>query len=70
MEATLIPSLNIPYVGIKMEGINRKKILNNIKVIEELSIACKEVENILTSFNPDNSNTVLAAPPAMIPVPS
>ena len=24
----------------------------------------------LTSFNPDNSNTVLAAPPAMIPVPS
>ncbi|MDD3241836.1 MAG: undecaprenyldiphospho-muramoylpentapeptide beta-N-acetylglucosaminyltransferase [Bacilli bacterium] len=53
MEATLIPSLNIPYVGIKMEGINRKKILNNIKVIEELSIACKEVENILTSFNPD-----------------
>ena len=53
MESSLIPSLNIPYIGIKMDGINRKKLLSNIKVINELSVACKEVENILSSFNPD-----------------
>lgn len=53
MEAKLIPSLNIPYIGIKMDGINRKKLFNNVKVINELSAACKEVENILSSFNPD-----------------
>ena len=30
MEAKLIPEKGIPYVGLEMEGINRKNIFRNI----------------------------------------
>ena len=33
MEKDIIPELGIPYVGIEMKGINRKKILDNVKVL-------------------------------------
>lgn len=33
MEADLIPSLGIDYVGIEMQGLNRKNIFKNIKLI-------------------------------------
>lgn len=32
MEKDIVPKLGIKYVGIEMEGINRKKLLSNISV--------------------------------------
>ena len=32
MEATLIPSMNIPFKGIEMKGLDRHNLFNNFKV--------------------------------------
>ena len=43
MESTLIPSLNIKYVGIPMKGLNRKNIFKNIKVIKSFKDGIKNI---------------------------
>ena len=42
MEKDLIPSLNIPFVGIPMKGLDRKKIWKNISVLHCFRKAIKK----------------------------
>ena len=53
MESTLIPSLGIPYEGIQMKGLNRKKLLKNIDVYKDYRNGIIKAENILEDFKPD-----------------
>jgi len=53
MEKDLIPSLGIPYKGIEMKGLNRKKIFKNIEVIKSFRNAIKEIKIIMKEFKPD-----------------
>ncbi len=53
MEKDLIPNLGIPYVGIEMEGLNRKNILKNIKVLIKYKHAINSAKNIIKNYNPD-----------------
>lgn len=53
MESTLIPEKNIPYVGLEMEGINRKNILKNISVLKKYFSAIKKAQKEIKKFNPD-----------------
>lgn len=53
MESTLIPSLNIKYVGIPMKGLNRKNIFKNISVIKSFREGIKKSEEIMKEFKPD-----------------
>lgn len=53
MEQTLIPKLGIKYVGIEMEGINRKNIFKNISVFIKYKKAIKKAKEIIKEFQPD-----------------
>lgn len=53
MEATLIPSMNIPFKGIPMKGLDRHNIFNNIKIIKGFLDAIKESKKIIKEFDPD-----------------
>lgn len=53
MEKDLIPSLGIPYKGIEMKGLNRKKFLKNYQVIKSFRNAIKEIKVIMKEFKPD-----------------
>ena len=53
MESTLIPSLGIPYEGIVMKGLNRKKLYKNIDVYRNFRNGITKAENILDEFKPD-----------------
>ncbi len=53
MEKDLIPSLGIPYRGIEMKGLNRKKFIKNIAVIKSFKKAIKEIEKIMIEYQPD-----------------
>ena len=37
MESKIIPDNNIPYFGIEMKGLNRKKIFKNFSVLKKTS---------------------------------
>lgn len=53
MESTLIPEKKIPYIGLEMEGLNRKNLLKNIKVLKKYRDAQKKAKAIIQEFNPD-----------------
>ena len=53
MEKDIIPSLDIPFVGIDMEGLNRKNIFANIKVIRLFLKAVKIAREKIREFQPD-----------------
>lgn len=53
MEADLIPSKGIKYVGIDIIGLNRKNILKNIKVLSYYLKAIKKCKKILKEYKPD-----------------
>ncbi len=53
MEKDIIPDLNIPYVGIKMEGLNRHHLLSNIKVLIDYKNAVKKAKEEIKKFKPD-----------------
>lgn len=53
MESTLIPSMNIPFKGIEMKGLDRHKLFNNGYVIKCFLNAIKESKRIIKEFNPD-----------------
>ncbi len=53
MEATLIPNLKIPYIGLEMEGIDRKHLLNNVNVYIKYRKAIKEAHKAMLRFTPD-----------------
>lgn len=53
MEHTLIPSLNIPYIGIEMKGLNRKNLFKNILVLNSFKKAIKKCKEVMKEFKPD-----------------
>ena len=53
MEKDLIPKLGIPYKGIEMKGLNRKKVFKNYQVIKSFRNAIKEIKVIMKEFKPD-----------------
>lgn len=53
MENKIIPEKNIPYLGIEMQGLNRKNILKNITVLKKYLKAIKKVKKEIKKFNPD-----------------
>ena len=53
MEATLVPSLGIAYKGIKMKGLDRSHLLENIHVYKYYKDAIKEAEKTILDFKPD-----------------
>ena len=53
MEAKLIPDLGINYVGVEMMGLDRKHLLNNIKVLWMYKKAKDKVKSYIKDFNPD-----------------
>lgn len=53
MEATLIPEKKIAYVGLEMEGLNRKHLLKNIQVLKKYYTAIKIAKKTIQEFNPD-----------------
>ena len=53
MEKDIIPKMDIPYVGIKMIGLNRKHIFKNIEVMKTYFRACKKAKDELIKFKPD-----------------
>ena len=53
LESQLIPSLNIPFIGLELRGLNRKQPLKNIKVFKQYKKAIKESKKIISEFKPD-----------------
>ena len=53
MEKDIVPSLNIPYLGIDMEGLDRKQLLSNIRVGKKFISAVKTAKKAIKEFNPD-----------------
>lgn len=53
MEKDLIPTFGIPYKGLHVTGIDRKKIYKNIKTLTNLQSARKECKKIIKEFKPD-----------------
>ncbi len=53
MEKDIIPKLGIKYVGIEMEGIDRKNILKNIGVFFKYMKAIKEAKKVIKEFDPN-----------------
>lgn len=52
MEAELIPRLGIDFVGIDMEGLDRKNILKNIDVFIKYKKAIKKAKKVIKEFDP------------------
>lgn len=52
MEATIIPKKNINYVGLEMEGLNRKNLLKNISVLKKYIKAYNKAKKIIKEYNP------------------
>ena len=52
MEKDLIPKLGIKYVGLEMEGINRKNPLKNISVFIKYQKAIKKAKKVIKEFDP------------------
>ena len=53
MEKDLIPELGIPYVGIPMKGLDRKHLIDNVKVFCMYRKAIKQAKKEIIKFNPD-----------------
>ena len=53
MEHTIIPEKNIPYLGIKISGINRKNVFKNIEVFKDYKNSIKILKKKIKEFNPD-----------------
>ena len=53
MEKDIVPKLGIKYVGIEMEGINRKKLLSNISVFIKYKKAINKAKKVIKEFKPD-----------------
>lgn len=53
MEKDIIPQENIPYVGIPMQGLNRKQIWKNGRVLACLWQSVKRAKEEINKFHPD-----------------
>lgn len=53
MEKDIVPKQGIPYLGIDMQGLNRKHIFKNIKVLLKTYKNIKFLKKKIKEFNPD-----------------
>lgn len=53
MEKDIIPKLGIDFVGIEMEGLNRKNLVSNFSVLNKFRLAIKKATFEIKKFNPD-----------------
>ena len=53
MEATIVPKANIPFVGIKMKGLDRAHPLANISRLKMYVQAFKQAKKEIKAFDPD-----------------
>lgn len=53
MEKDIIPQYNIPFEAIEIYGFQRKKILNNFKVLKCLYTSKKRCQKLIKAFKPD-----------------
>ena len=53
MESTIIPSKNIPYLGIEIKGLNRKNPFQNINVVKNYFQNIKILKKEIKKFHPD-----------------
>ena len=53
MEKEIVPQKGIPYIGIEMKGLDRKKIWRNIKVLQIYFQAIKKAKEEIKKFDPD-----------------
>lgn len=53
MEKDIVPSLHIPYIGIEMEGLNRRHIFSNIRVLKKFNKAITKAKKVIQDFQPD-----------------
>lgn len=53
MEKDIVPNYSISFIGLEMEGFNRKNIFANVRVLKKTLKAYKEAKKIIKEFNPD-----------------
>lgn len=53
MEKDIVPKLGISYVGIEMEGLNRKNLFKNFEVLKKYKAAIKKAKEVIKKFKPD-----------------
>ncbi len=53
MEKDIVPALNIPYVGLEMKGLERKRIWKNGKSIHCFWKGIKKTRELIREFKPD-----------------
>ena len=53
MEKDLIPKFGIKYVGLEMQGLNRKNVFSNVKIFKMFKKAIKDANSIIADFKPD-----------------
>lgn len=53
MEATIVPNKGIKYVGVEMNGLNRKNLFKNMKVLSTYIKGKKKIKKVLLDFKPD-----------------
>ncbi len=53
MEHELIPKLGINFIGIDIEGLDRKNVFKNFEVFIKYKKAIKKAKKVIDSFNPD-----------------
>lgn len=53
MEKDIIPSHNIPFVGIEMYGFNRKNLFKNFKTVKTIFSSYFKTKKIIKEFKPD-----------------
>lgn len=53
MEKDLVPKLGIDFVGIEMEGLNRKNLFSNFGVLKKYHKAIDKAKEIIKEFDPD-----------------
>ncbi len=53
MEKDIVPNLGIKFVGIEMQGLNRKNIFSNINVLKKFRLAIKKASQEIEKFKPD-----------------
>ncbi len=53
MEKEIVPKLGIDFVGIEMEGLNRKNLISNVTVLNKFRLAIKKANEEIKKFNPD-----------------
>lgn len=53
MEKDIVPARGIPFVGVSIEGLNRKNIFSNFSVLCKFFKAIQKSKEIINKFKPD-----------------